>query len=410
MSKKSNLDKLPTRSVPENTIRLLEYLKKNTDKEHPLKTISDVRKAFADKSLNIGSDNTIRKYYTRIADAYNLDEEQHPRPQSQWRIVYDGYVRLYGDAEAEDTLFEKDDLDKTDADRERFRNLYYVSEFSYEEIDALIEAVQFSRTLTAKEAEKLILILEEKFASRHYAEYRKSTRKICKIHEKESYDRNLLRENLRTIQKAIDNKVRINYRFNGYTRDKKLAPMGDYERQSVSPYYIVAYNGRYYLIAANERYKDVAPYIIRIDLMTEVTIPERNEELGNKGIPRIPLKEVHNLPEQWDENFPMKHLNMSYDDSVTITIRIKNEKKEDGWTPKAPAYTFLHDYFGDTYKFLRVDEADPDYDIVTVRCPSFGMENFALQYADRVEVLEPEALREKIREKAQALAERYRDS
>lgn len=75
MSKKSNPDELPSRSAQENTIYLLEYLKKHTDKEHPLKSISDVKKVFADWGLHLGSDNTIRDYYEKIADAYNLDEE-----------------------------------------------------------------------------------------------------------------------------------------------------------------------------------------------------------------------------------------------------------------------------------------------------------------------------------------------
>lgn len=86
---------------------------------------------------------------------------------------------------------------------------------------------------------------------------------------------------------------------------------------------------------------------------------------------------------------------------------MKNKKKEDGCTPVDPVYTFLHDYFGDTYRFIAVDENDSDYDIVTVTCTSFGMENFAMQYADRMEVLKPLELREKIRNKAQAMAERY---
>ena len=54
-----------------------------------------------------------------------------------------------------------------------------------------------------------------------------------------------------------------------------------------------------------------------------------------------------------------------------------------------------------------MDKNDGDYDIVAVRCTSFGMENFAMQFADKVEVLEPLELREKIREKVQRMAEKY---
>lgn len=405
MSKISNPHKLPTLPVPEKTIRFLEYLKKHTDKEHPLKSIKDAKEVFSKDGLHFGSDNTIREFYKSIADAYNLDIEQHPLPQPEWRILYDGYVKLYGGADDAEDSFGEDDFDKPGADREQYRNLYYVPEFSYEEIDALIEAVQLSPTLNREETEKLILTLENEFTSEHY---RKGARGICKIHGRESCDRELLRENLLTIQQAISDGVQIAYRFNGYTKDKKLAPMRDYKRQA-SPYYIVANDGRYYLMAANERYKHSGPYIIRIDLMTEVEIPERDEKSGKKGIPAIPKREVAGLSPEWEEDFPMRHINMSYGAPISIKMRIKNEKQKDGHTPKEPVYTFLHDYFGDSYRYLGVDKNDGNYDIVAVRCTSFGMENFAVQYADRMEVLEPLELREKIREKAERLAEKYRD-
>lgn len=405
MSKKSNPEGLPTLSVSEKTIRFLEYLKKHTDQEHPLKSIKDAREVFRKDGLHLGSDNTIRKFYKDIADAYNLDIEQHPLPQSKWRVMYDSYVKLYGDTDDEEDSFGEDDFDEPGADREQYRNLYYVPEFSYEEIDALIEAVQLSPTLNREETEKLILTLENEFTSEYY---RKGARSICKIYGKESCDRELLRENLLMIQQAILDGVQIAYRFNGYTKDKKLAPMRDYKRYA-SPYYIVANDGRYYLMAANERYKHSGPYIIRIDLMTEVEIPERDEKSGQKGIPAIPKREVAGLSPEWEEDFPMRHINMSYGAPILIKMRIKNEKKKDGRTPEEPVYTFLHDYFGDSYRYLGADENDADYDIVTVRCTSFGMENFAVQYADKMEVLDPPELREKIREKAQRLAEKYRN-
>lgn len=401
VSKESNPQNLPNLSAPEKTIRLLEYLKKHTDKEHSLKSVKNVQKEFNDKDLHFGSDNTIRDFYRKIANAYNLDEYQHPLPQSQWRIVYDGYVKLYG--EDEEGISVEDDSDEWEEDREKFSNLYYVPEFSYEEIDALVEAVQLSRTLSEEETEHIISTLEDKFTSKYY---RKGARRVCKINGKGCCDRDTLRKNLLTIQQAIMDGVQVTYRFNGYDRDKKLAPMRDYKRYA-SPYYIVANDGRYYLMAANEAHKDEGAYIVRIDLMTEVEIPKRNEKSGKKGIPAIPKKEVAGLPSEWDENFSMQHVNMSYGAPISITIRVKNKKKEDGCTPVDPVYTFLHDYFGDTYRFIAVDENDSDYDIVTVTCTSFGMENFAMQYADRVEVLKPLELREKIRNKAQAMAERY---
>lgn len=400
-SRRSNPNHLPEMKAPEKTIRLLEYLKKHTDKDHPIKAVKDIREIFQDRGWHFGCDNALRDLVQVIADAYNLDANQHPLAQSEWRIVYDGYVNLYGEENEE--LAGEDDFDKSGADRGSFRNLYYVPEFSYEEIDALVEAVQLSPTLNSEETERIVSILENQFTSEYY---RKGARNICKIHARESCDRNLLRENLVTIQQAIAEGVQISYRFNGYTRDKKLAPMGDYKRYA-SPYYIVANDGRYYLMAAMDKYKDRGTYIIRIDLMTEVEIPERHEKAGKSRIPAISKKEVVGLQPEWEKDFPMRHINMSYGQPISIKMRIRNEKEEDGHTPKEPVYTFLHDYFGDTYQYMGEDKSDVDYDIVKVRCTRFGMENFAVQFADKVEVLEPQELREGIRKRVQKLAEKY---
>lgn len=58
--------------APEKTIRLLEYLKKHTDKEHSLRSVKNVQKEFNDKGLHFGSDNTIRDFYRKIANAISL--------------------------------------------------------------------------------------------------------------------------------------------------------------------------------------------------------------------------------------------------------------------------------------------------------------------------------------------------
>ena len=93
-----------------------------------------------------------------------------------------------------------------------------------------------------------------------------------------------------------------------------------------------------------------------------------------------------------------------------------SEAKEDeyiAWMQNLPRYytegntIFVHAGIDDLLE--PYDDYDPDYDIVTVTCTSFGMENFAMQYADRMEVLAPPDLRGKIRDKAKAMAERYRD-
>ena len=87
--------------------------------------------------------------------------------------------------------------------------------------------------------------------------------------------------------------------------------------------------------------------------------------------------------------------------------RAKKQKPADSGKAKRADYTFLHDWFGNTFKFTGTDKENPDYDIVEVMCSPYAMVNWALQYSDRVEVLEPENVRSAVIEKINALNTKY---
>ena len=131
--------------------------------------------------------------------------------------------------------------------------------------------------------------------------------------------------------------------------------------------------------------------------MGEMEIPGRDEKLGIPGIPALKKESVENLPKQWSEDFHLSHLNMAFDEPVKIRLKITRVREK-------ADYTFLHDWFGDTFRFVGKS------DIVEVKCSPFAMVNWALQYSDRVEVLEPESIRRQVAEKARRLYEKYREN
>ena len=137
--------------------------------------------------------------------------------------------------------------------------------------------------------------------------------------------------------------------------------------------------------------------IWRVDLMTELEIPGHDGQ--RKGERALEKSRVEDLPQVWDENFPFQHLNMSYDKPVPITLRIRSNGQG------RPDYTFLYDWFGDTFRYERTEE--PYYDIVRVICSPFAMVNWALQYSDRVEVMSPASVRDALTEKIRDLSKRY---
>ena len=132
-----------------------------------------------------------------------------------------------------------DDYDEDDsyiANVMRIKNLYYNRTFSEKEVDSIIEGIMATRTLDSKSAQELVKKVEDNMTT---VFYKRTPRHICKVQEPELADRELLKDNLAIIQKAIDDNVRIQFRFNGYSYEKKLEPVRA-EMDELSPYYIVA--------------------------------------------------------------------------------------------------------------------------------------------------------------------------
>ena len=217
--------------------------------------------------------------------------------------------------------------------------------------------------------------------------YKDSYQGVLGIKEPVIGDRGRLEENLVVIREAMsaDNGLgrKISFRFNGYDRRKKLIPAGD-RHHTVSPYYIVANGGRYYLIGGWDGTEDKAPQmcIYRIDLMAELKVLEER---------RLPKRKVEGLPYEWNDDFALSHLNMFHDEPEEIHLQI--DCKPHQWT-------FLHDWFGDNFRSVGDD-------LVVVKCSPEAMVHWALQYSDRVEVVYPEHVRQRIIQQIKKRNEKY---
>lgn len=369
----------------ERSYRILEYLKKNTDQEHKVKQ-SDLRKIEYLKQY-IGNKETFNDTIVNMANAMNSDSNERINPEEEWRIVFDAFARRYGSEGTEEE-------DEEGTQRMPIRGLYYHHIFSYDEINSLIEGILFSKTMTPEDGEKLIEKIESHLTTKFYP---KGAKQICRVNEPQLTEKGRMRENLKLIQQAIDERVQIRFRFYGYNRRKELEPVRE-EKDTVSPYYLVANGGKYYLLACKEM--TINEEIVRnmsiwrVDLMGEMEIPGRDEKLGIPGIPALKKEKVKHLPKQWSEDFHLSHLNMAFDEPVKIRLKITRVREK-------VDYTFLHDWFGDTFRFVGKS------DIVEVKCSPFAMVNWALQYSDRVEVLEPESIRQQVAEKVRKLYEKY---
>lgn len=399
-------EKKETLNTIERAWKILEYLRKHTDEDHriSLKELTDALEPY----FKVTND-TIKSDVFRIAEAMNCSKDNYLLPPEDWKVIYEAFYDKYcgfsqGNEEHEDEEPESEDL-KTQKERKEeqkrkdrrehglpVHGLYYRNAFSYSEINALIDAIQFSRTLSTREIHGLIKKVEDTLTTDFY---KKGPRNVCTVRESVPMNQEL-RENLLKIQRAIDDGVQISFIFKGYDRYNNLKPVRPGKKDTVSPYYIVANNGRYYLLACGRGRSSMS--IWRIDLMQELEVAR-----GETDKPlRVKDKwDVKNLPPNWNDKFSFQHLNMDFDPPLPIKLRVySGEHPETG-------YTFLHDSFGDTFHYVQKESEPPYWDIVQVASGSFSIVNWALQYADRVEVLEPKEVREKVKEKLRTLSQRY---
>ncbi len=331
----------------------------------------------------------------RMAEILNNHEDGRAKEEKDWRIVYEG---LKSDDDIDDDL---DDDGKC-----KVGKLYYNPIFNYDEINAMIEGIQFSKTLTSDAANELVKKIEENLVSKYY---KKGPKKICTVREIPIVDKEHVRANLLTIQEAIDNDRQIEFSYCKYNKDKKLISSRE-TKDRVSPYYILANAGKYYLLACKEFNFNAEAIrrmsIWRIEMMTDIEMVHR-EDRPKEFLKALEKKDVVNLPQVWDDKFLQSHINMSYDEPISITLKIHNLEAARKHVAVEGDFTFLYDWFGDTFQYISTDKEYPYDDIVVVKCSPYGMVNWALQYSDRVEVLEPESVRNQVIKKLQALHAKY---
>ena len=368
------------------TLQILDVLKLMTDEEHSLtceqlkELLSLYRKARYGNDTSIEQPNTFNKSMGEILLELN-PEIYTDENDEDYRIKYDGYETDYLSSRVK---MKKNNPSKVEL-APVINGLRYVHVFDYESLDKLIQLICFSDMFSQEEKSLLITKLFAT-ASVYYRspfvdgdDLRFNPSAIHgRFAARNGADRKQLIENLKTIQKAINNLAQIRFRFNRYTADHTLVPK--YDRMNVlSPYHMVVYHDNYYVIGLNQAWGDKRVLHYRVDLMSDIEIAKDNE---GKIIP-IELTAFTGLPisnAYWDpEKYMAEHINMAFDEPREIKIKIEET-----------GYTLIHDWFGDHYKKVdSVAEKDDTgnekiYDIVEVKASPYMIVHWAMQYGTAV--------------------------
>lgn len=408
---------------------ILKILKEETDSESDSEnamSLGELREKLKEKEDN-GNAKTISGTVDRVLMAVNpeyYDEDL----KNEYKVIFEGYeedpIRIrtavrnlkqkkaayrrkmkkekpeISDEELKEGMpkldLELDESDEENVDQsEKYEallkrvppitNLRYVHDFSFDELDTIINALYFSKTVNEEERDRLIYKLAKLSSKRYQKKWfsENNDRPVIKnifqgIVNNNDASRTELKKNIALIQSAIDEKVKIQFIMNVYNAERELVPSwtdkkGKAILRKVTPYHILVYNDRYYMLANYERYSNLS--IWRIDLMSNVKLLE---EAGR------PKQEIKGMTNTWNgQEYMEQHLNMFYDDPVKVTLKVPNDH-----------YTMMVDWFGNSFvKWRAIDEK---YDMVFVTCSEAAMINWAMQYSDVVEVLGPPSVQNAI--------------
>jgi len=380
----------------ERAFEVLNVLKGKTDETNTLTQAEILKMIGTTKNAR-----TLSSTIDKMLKALN-PPEYHEENSDEFRIRYKGWDQniMSKRLDIKEEMEERKTITKYKK-LPSITDLRFVHDFTFDELDSLIEGIYFIKTINDEQRERLVKKIVNLSSENYKRKYIDSNGKLKNniegIKENSFTKKSELDKSIGTIQQAIKDNVKISFYFNGYNADKKLERAKDrfdkVIKYVVSPYHIAAYNGKYYLIANTDPYENVSIY--RIDLMTNVNKKGLNTGNSKEISRRKPVRNVKGLSESWDAStFMSAHLNMFYDEPQTIRLKIMKDR-----------YTILHDWFGERYEFKK--KIDDDYDEVTVICSPEAMVYWAMQYGDFIEVVGPSNVREKIKNKCQDLGGKY---
>ena len=254
-------------------------------------------------------------------------------------------------------------------------SFYLVRDFSNPELRLLIDSLLFSKHLPYSQCKDLVTKLEG--LSNKY--FRASMNYISTMPEDKTNNQQIF-YNIDVLDEAISKGKKVSFKYLDYGTDKKQHPKLDKDGKErvyvVSPYQMVAKEGKYYLICNYDCYDDVSNY--RVDRISDIEALEAKakpfEELKWSNGQRLDLAE-----------YMKKHVYMYSSADSQVTFRIVK-----------PMISDIIDMFGKDVQFF--DETE-DTVCVKAKVNEAAMIQFAQSYAPDVEILKPVELREKVKER-----------
>ena len=248
--------------------RLLEFIKKNTDKDHPA-TQANLREAAGEElaSLYMGDKGTFSRRLRELGDAYNRDEKGQILHKKDWKIVYPGY-------------------EKTEESGTKNGKIYYAHEVSDYEMDLILSFVRDTPGLTSDEKKSLEERLVNTLCSKYYkycddrdgALIRRLDNE-CGFKPSDKENEELL-NTLRIIREHILSKHMLELTVRGDDNS-----VDDVQRIRISPYRLIYSDKQFWMIGnIHERPRENSHGNDYTDVLTSVSV-DKIESIGTAHTP-----------------------------------------------------------------------------------------------------------------------------
>lgn len=264
------------------------------------------------------------------------------------------------------------DKDGNEQENVILSDFYLEREFTDSELRLLIDSILFSNHIPYNQDMELV----KKLSSLSNIYFKSRVKHIVRMPEDKTDNKQLF-YNVELLDEAISKNRKVRFNYLEYRSDKKLHKRrrsdGIIREYIISPYQLVAKEGKYYLICNYDKYENVSNY--RVDRMIDMEIlPERakpfNTLVGSDGN-QLDLK-----------SYMEKHIYMFSGETVHAVFRAEKFMISD-----------IIDVFGKDVKFS--DESEKQI-TVTADVNELAMEQFAKAYTPYIEIIKPIALREKM--------------
>lgn len=247
--------------------------------------------------------------------------------------------------------------------------------FELPELRLLMDAVQAASFITPKKTDELL----DKIGTLSSAPQAKQLRTVIGPPHKSKYANEEIYYNIDTIDRAIALGKKIRFRYVKRQLDNQNRGIKLKEKEfTVSPYALIWSDDQYYLVSNHEKYDNLMH--TRIDRMKSVQMIARSAR---------PASEVSPYQNGFDAaDYAAKVFHMFSGEVEPLELRCHSSLLEE-----------ILDRFGTQITITKARHAD-DFTVQTEGVISDGLVSWLMQFSSRIEVLQPQSLRDKLRERA----------